>query len=59
MLRPGMRVLTPGDGFPALPSCRIGLLRSPHGGSALVDALAEHIISSLDNISEAAQQAAE
>ena len=59
MSRPGMRVLIPGDGFPALPSCRIGLLRSPHGGSAVVDALAEHIISSLDNISEAAQQAAE
>jgi DNA-binding transcriptional LysR family regulator len=58
-LRPGMRVLTPGDGFPALPSCRIGLLRSPHGSSALIDALAEHIISSLDNLSEAAQQAAE
>jgi hypothetical protein len=59
MSRPGMRVLTPGDGFPALPSCRIGLLRNRMAGPALVDALAEHIISSLDNISEAAQQAAE
>src|SRR5918997_1530013 len=56
-LRPGMRVLMPGDGFPALPSCRVGLLRSPHGSTALADALAEHIISSLDNISEAAQAA--
>ena len=56
-LRPGMRVLMPGDGFPALPSCRVGLLRSPHGPSALADALAEHIISSLDNLSEAAQAA--
>jgi DNA-binding transcriptional LysR family regulator len=58
-LRPGMRVLMPSDGFPPLPSCRVGLLRSPHGSSALSDALAEHIILSLDNISEAVQQAAE
>jgi DNA-binding transcriptional LysR family regulator len=58
-LRPGMRVLTPGDGFPELPYCRIGLVRNPHETSALADALAEHIISSLDNMSEAAQQAAE
>jgi DNA-binding transcriptional LysR family regulator len=56
-LRPGMRVLTPADGFPALPPCRIGLLRSPHEGSALADALAEHIVSSLDNLSEARQAA--
>jgi DNA-binding transcriptional LysR family regulator len=56
-LRPGMRVLTPSDGFPALPPCRIGLLRSPHESSTLADALAEHIISSLDNLSEAAHAA--
>ena len=56
-LRPGMRVLTPSDGFPALPPCRIGLLRSPHESSTLADALAEHIISSLDNLSEARQAA--
>ena len=56
-LRPGMRMLNPGDGFPALPSCRVGLLRTPHGGSALTDALAEHIISSLDNVSETARAA--
>lgn len=56
-LRPGMRVLTGGDGFPELPSCHIGLVRSAHERSALADALAEHIISSLDNLSEA--QAAE
>jgi DNA-binding transcriptional LysR family regulator len=58
-LRPGMRVLTPGDGFPDLPPCRVGLIRNPHGSSALTDALAGHIISSLDNLSEASQQAAE
>ena len=58
-LRPGMRVLTPADEFPELPFCSIGLVRNPHESSALADALAEHIISSLDNISEAAAQAAE
>jgi len=56
-LRPGMRVLTPADGFPELPFCRIGLVRNPHESSALADALAEHIVSSLDNLSEAAQAA--
>jgi DNA-binding transcriptional LysR family regulator len=57
-LRPGMRVLTAADGFPELPACRIGLVRSAHESSALADALAGHIISSLDNLSEQ-QQAAE
>ena len=56
-LRPGMRVLTSGDGFPDLPPCRVGLVRNPHGSSALTDALARHIISSLDNLSETAQAA--
>ena len=56
-LRPGMRVLSPADGFPELPPCRVGLIRNPHETSALADALAEHIISSLDNLSEAAQAA--
>ncbi len=52
-LRPGMRVLTAAEGFPELPSCRIGLARNSHDGSALADALAEHIVSSLDNLSDA------
>jgi DNA-binding transcriptional LysR family regulator len=56
-LRPGMRVLTAADGFPELPSCRIGLVRSPHERSQLAGALAEHIISSLDNLSEKNQAA--
>jgi DNA-binding transcriptional LysR family regulator len=56
-LRPGMRVLNPADGFPELPACRVGLIRNPHESLALADALAEHIISSLDNLSEAAQAA--
>jgi DNA-binding transcriptional LysR family regulator len=56
-LRPGMRVLTSADGFPDLPSCRIGLVRNAHESSALADALAGHIISSLDNLSETVQAA--
>jgi DNA-binding transcriptional LysR family regulator len=56
-LRPGMRVLTAAEGFSELPSCRIGLVRNPREASQLADALAEHIISSLDNLSEATQAA--
>ncbi len=56
-LRPGMRVLTAAEGFPDLPPCRVGLVRNPHGSSALTDALAGHIIQSLDNLSEQAQAA--
>jgi DNA-binding transcriptional LysR family regulator len=56
-LRHGMRVLTTADGFPDLPSCRVGLVRNAHESSALAEALAGHIISSLDNLSDA--QAAE
>ncbi|HXN44613.1 MAG TPA: LysR substrate-binding domain-containing protein [Xanthobacteraceae bacterium] len=56
-LRPGMRVLGSSDGFPELPSCRVGLLRNPHQPSALAEALSGHIISSLDNLSAAADAA--
>jgi DNA-binding transcriptional LysR family regulator len=51
-LRPGMRVLGEADGFPRLPSCEIGILRSwNRPTSAIVEKLAEHIVSSLDNLS--------
>jgi DNA-binding transcriptional LysR family regulator len=56
-LRPGMRVLAATDGFPDLPPCHIGLVRNAHASSELADALAEHIVLSLDNLSDA--QAAE
>jgi DNA-binding transcriptional LysR family regulator len=56
-LRPGMRVLSAADGFPELPPCQIGLVRNSRESSALADALAEHIISSLDNLTDAAQAA--
>ena len=56
-LRPGMRVLSAAEGFPELPACHIGLIRNARAASALADALAGYVISSLDNLSEA--QAAE
>jgi DNA-binding transcriptional LysR family regulator len=53
-IRPGMRVLGSSDGFPPLPSCKIALLRNPVDTSVLTDALAGHIVTSLDNLSGAA-----
>jgi DNA-binding transcriptional LysR family regulator len=50
-VRSGMRVLGPSDGFPALPSVKIGLLRNRLEPSPLADKLAGHIVSSLDNLS--------
>jgi len=50
-LRPGMRVLTEADGFGALPECKIGIMRGKTEHPALVEALAQHISESLDNIS--------
>lgn len=59
-LRPGMRVLGEADGFPRLATCEIGLIRSwSRPASATVDKLAEHIISSLGNLSVPAAEAAE
>ncbi len=53
-VRPDMRVLTPADGFPALPSVKIGLMRNPHVTGALIDALADHIVASLTELGEEA-----
>ncbi|MBO0345818.1 LysR substrate-binding domain-containing protein [Roseibium limicola] len=50
-VRPGMRVLTEAEGFPRLPDCEIGLLRSWRQNGRVTEALVEHIISSLDNLS--------
>jgi DNA-binding transcriptional LysR family regulator len=59
-VRPGMRILGPSDGFPALPSCKIGLLRRRGGPSPLADLLAAEIRQSLDNLGSArAPQAAQ
>ncbi|MBV8565189.1 MAG: LysR family transcriptional regulator [Methylobacteriaceae bacterium] len=58
-IRPGMRILGPPDGFPALPSCKIGLLRNPMAMSTISDALVGHIVSSLDNLSGAGGESEE
>jgi len=51
-LKPGMRILGPIDGFPPLPSCKIGLLRNWREQTSLADALANLIIQSLDNLAQ-------
>lgn len=50
-LRPGMRVLTEADGFGRLPEFGIGIMRGHTKTSAIVDALVQHIVESLDNLS--------
>jgi DNA-binding transcriptional LysR family regulator len=50
-LRPGMRVLTERDGFPALPDAEIGLLRGRREKNVVTEALVSHIRSSLDAMS--------
>ena len=52
-IRSGMRILGPSDGFPALPSCRIGLVRNQREATPLAEALASEIRRSLDNIGNA------
>ncbi len=49
-LRPGMRTLGPPDGFPALPSCKIGLMRAAGSPNPIADALCAEIRQSLDNL---------
>jgi DNA-binding transcriptional LysR family regulator len=49
-VRSGMRVLGPSDGYPALPSCKIGLIRGRGEANPLADALGFHIKQSLDNL---------
>lgn len=51
-LRPGMRVLGAADGYPPLPPIKIALLCSKAGRTLVRDALADHIVQSLDNLSE-------
>jgi len=49
-VRPGMRVLSPREGFPALSSCKIGLIGNRREPNPLADALAQDIRQSLDNL---------
>lgn len=53
-VRPDMRVLGPADGFPSLPTTKIGLIRDRNRQTKLVKLFAEHIISSLDTQSAVA-----
>ena len=50
-IRTGMRVLTAEEGFPDLPVVKIALLRSPVARDHVTNALADHIVQSLDNLS--------
>lgn len=49
-MRPGMRILTEKDGFPALGSFDIGLVRKPGKSNKAIDALALHVRESLSNL---------
>ncbi|HET7413795.1 MAG TPA: LysR substrate-binding domain-containing protein [Pararhizobium sp.] len=49
-LRPGMRILSPSEGFPALAPTQIGIMKRPGAPVSLMNAVTEHIIASLDNI---------
>src|SRR3954452_7784795 len=49
-IRSGMRIIGPAEGFPALPSCKIGLVRGRREENPLADALAAQIKQSLDNL---------
>src|SRR5262249_19604436 len=49
-VRPGMRVLTEKDGFPALGTFDIGLVRKPGRPSSVADALAKHVAASLSTM---------
>lgn len=59
-VRAGMRILRPSEGFPALPSCKIGLIRNGQEPNPLAQALSLQIRQSLDNLGIGAMaQAAE
>ena len=49
-LKPGMRILGARDGFPPLPSSKIGLMRPAAGRHPLAAALADQIRDNLDNL---------
>ena len=56
-IRSGMRILGPSDDFPALPSSKIGIVRSRREANPLADALATQIKQSLDNLGAGRQAA--
>jgi len=52
-VRPGMRILSEKDGFPALGTFDIGLVRKPGRGSSAIEALARHVTESMANLNSA------
>ncbi|WP_150524702.1 LysR substrate-binding domain-containing protein [Roseibium sediminis] len=50
-IREGMRILDDRDGFPALPYCDIAMLRSDHARLPMHDALCNHVIAAIGNVS--------
>jgi len=54
-VRPGMRRLGEEEGYPELPYCDIALLRAHGNANSSVDAMADHIVESLNNLDFAAQ----
>lgn len=50
-VRNDMRILRPEDGFPALALCEIAYLRAKHANLPIHDALVDHILSRLGNLS--------
>ena len=49
-VRAEMRALGPAEGYPALPSCKVGLLRARGSAAAPAEALAGHVVASLTNL---------
>lgn len=49
-LQPGMRVLTPEDGFPDLSPVEIAILNPPGASNPIADMLERHIVNALDNM---------
>lgn len=58
-IRPEMRILSEWHGFPPLPPCEIGIMRARHARSPVHDALAEHIVTRIGNLSVQLPDAAE
>ena len=50
VMRPGMRLLTPEEGFPVIGEFEIGLVRAPGEQTKVIDALACHISASLCDV---------
>ncbi|OLP54572.1 LysR family transcriptional regulator [Rhizobium rhizosphaerae] len=53
-LRPGMRVLSQAEGFPALPAVQIGIMKRPGLSPSLSNAISNHIVACLDNMNTVA-----